>query len=135
MIDYIFFDAGLCGQFIEKARKLGVAAIESHDEMGINVALPEDLPDDVGEALEAFYDELLEQQAALVEANEPTLRHAAGIHIDLCDGSPCLIRIEPALMNRLLSVLSIEELHQLVTGIAHAVENPVSAPICHAPGK
>lgn len=134
MIDYIFFDAGLAGQFVEAARVLGVAATQSQDEDGYNVALPEDLPDELGEKLEEIYDELLEEQAALIESDEPERRHAAGIHIDLADGTPCLIRIEPEIMNRLLSVLSVAELHQLITAIAHDVENPQNAPICHASG-
>lgn len=133
MIDYIFFDAGLAGQFVEAAHALGVAASQSEEEEGYNVALPEDLPDETAEKLEEIYDELLERQAALIDAAEPQQRHAAGIHIDLADGTPCLIRIEPAMMNRLLSVLSVAELHQLVTAIAHSVENPSSAPICHNP--
>ena len=125
MIDYVFFDAGLVGQFVAQARALGIPATQSEDDEGYNVAVAEDLPDEIGEKLEEIYDELLEQQAALIEAAEPERRHAAGIHIDLADGTPCLIRTEPAMMSRLLSVLSGEELHHLVTTIAHSVENPI----------
>ena len=100
--------------------------------MGIIVALPEDLPETVAEALEERYDELLEQQAALVEAGEADLKHVAGIPIALADGSPCMVRIAPAMMNRLLGCMSIEELHELVTGIARDVENPDGRALCCA---
>lgn len=132
MIDYIFFDAGLTGRFVASAGELGIAAIQSENADGYCVGVPEDLADELGEKLEAIYDELLEQQAALVESREPERHYAAGVHIHLKDGTPCLIRIGPAIMNRLLSALSVEELHRLVTDIAQAVENPSSAPICQA---
>lgn len=131
MIEYIFFDSSLSERFSKHARSLGIECIPTQDSMGITLAVPEDIPDDVAAALELAYDELLEQQAEMIEADEAELKHAAAIHINLADGSPCMIRIEPAMMNRLLSCLSIDELHRLVTGIAHDVENPSSRPLCH----
>jgi hypothetical protein len=130
MMEYVFFDAALSATFMEQAGDLGVECTLARDDMGITVALPENLPEAVEEALENLYDSLLEQQAALVEANETGLRHAAAIHITLSDGRPRLVRIEPGMMNRLLECLSIEELHQLVTGIAHDLENPADTSLC-----
>lgn len=131
MIEYIFFDSSLSARFSEHARTLGIECTPIQDAMGITLAVPEDIPDDVAAALERTYDELLERQAELVEADEAELKHAAAIRINLADGSPCLIRIEPAMMNRLLSCLSIDELHRLVAGIARDVENPCGLPLCH----
>jgi len=130
MMEYIFFDLDLSTRFVEHASQLGVECTRAQDEMGIVVAVPEDLPEAVEAALENRYDELLEQQAALVEAAEPGLKHVAAIHIALSDGRPCLVRIAPEMMNRLLECISIDELHQLVTAIARDVENPDSRALC-----
>ena len=62
---------------------------------------------------------------------EPDLKHTTAINITLADGRPCTIRIEPAMMNRLMSCLSIDEIHQLATTIARSVENPDNRPLCH----
>ncbi len=130
MMEYIFFDRSLSDLFVEYAGQQGVECTQTQDDMGITVALPEDLPEAVEEVLENRYDELLEQQAALIEAEEPGLIHVAGIRVELADGRPCMVRIAPEMMNRLLGCMSIEELHGLVTGIARDVENPDGRALC-----
>jgi hypothetical protein len=66
----------------------------------------------------------------MVEDAEPDLKHTTAIHITLGDGRPCAICLEPAMMNRLMSCLSIDEIHQLATSIARSVENPDNRPLC-----
>ncbi len=131
MMEYIFFDDALSKRFVAFAQDLGVACQEKPDDMGITIAVPEGLDDTVADALEAQYDQLLEAQADLVDEAEPGHKHAAGIRITLADGSPCMIRIEPDMMARLMGCFSIEEIHALATGIARSVENPDDRPICH----
>lgn len=131
MMEYIFFDETLCARFIEFARRLDVPCQKKQDDMGITVAVPEDLDDSVADNLETHYDLLLEEQAELTDETEPEQRHAAAICINLADGRPCTIRIEPAIMWRLMGCLSIEEIHELATTIARNVENPNDKPICH----
>lgn len=131
MMEYIFFDAALSTRFAQFAQELGVPCQEKQDDMGITLAVPEDLDDEVTDKLEAFYDQLLEEQADLVEETEPGLKHAAAINIVLADGRPCQIRIAPEMMNRLMGCLSTEEIHALATTIARSVENPDSRPLCH----
>lgn len=131
MMEYIFFDETLCARFIEFARRLDVPCQQKQDDMGITVAVPEDLDDSVADSLETHYDLLLEEQAELTDETEPGQKHAAAICIDLADGRPCTIRIEPAIMGRLMGCLSIEEIHELATTIARNVENPNDKPLCH----
>lgn len=130
MMEYVFFDETLCARFIEFARRLDVPCQQKQDDMGITVAVPEDLDDSVADSLETHYDQLLEEQAELTDATEPDRKHAAAICITLADGRPCTIRIEPAIMGRLMGCLSIEEIHQLATTIARNVENPNNKPLC-----
>lgn len=132
MMEYIFFSASLSSRFAEFVQVLGVPCQESKDEMGIIVAVPEDIDDELSTRLETYYAHLMDEQADLVEEEEPGLKHAAAINITLSDGRPCTIRIEPQMMNRLMGCLSIEEIHELAVSIARSVENPDNRPLCKA---
>jgi len=130
MMEYIFFNAEIAERFAEFARLIGTSYEEHSDNMGLVVAVPEDLDEALGNRLETYYAHLLDEQAEMVEESEPGLKHTAAINITLADGRPCAIRIEPALMNRLMGCLSIAEIHQLATTIARSVENPDNRPLC-----
>jgi hypothetical protein len=131
MMEYIFFNDSISQRFAEFVQVLGIPCQEKRDKMGLIVAVPEDLDDLVSNRLETYYAMLMDDQADLVEENEPDLKHVAGISITLADGRPCTIRIEPAMMGRLMDCLSIAEIHQLATAIARSVENPDDNPLCH----
>lgn len=130
MMEYIFFNAELAERFAEFARLIGTSSEKRSDNMGLVVAVPEDLDDELGNRLDTYYAHLLDEQADMVEQAEPDLKHTTAINITLADGRPCAIRIEPAMMNRLMSCLSIDEIHQLATTIARSVENPDNRPLC-----
>jgi hypothetical protein len=129
-MEYIFFNAELAERFAEFARLIGASCEERSDNMGLVVAVPEDLDDALGNRLETYYAHLLDEQAEMVEEAEPDLKHATAINITLADGRHCTIRIEPAMMNRLMGCLSIADIHELATTIAHSVENPDNRPLC-----
>ena len=131
MMEYIFFNTELSSRFAEFARLIGVSCDERSDSMGLVVAVPEDIDEALSERLETYYAHLLDEQADLVNEAEPGLRYAAGIGITLADGRPCMIRIAPEIMGRLMDCFSVEEIHELATTIARSVENPDNRPICH----
>ncbi len=130
MMEYMFFNAEIAERFTDFCRGIGVPCEERSDSMGLVVAVPEDLDDALSNRLETYYAHLLDEQAEMVENTEPDLKHATAIDITLADGRPCTIRIEPAMMNRLMDCLSIAEIHELAATIAHSVENPDNRPIC-----
>lgn len=130
MMEYIFFNAELAERFAGFARLIGARCEERSDSMGLVVAVPEDINEELSNRLETYYAHLLDEQAEMVEETEPDLKHTAAINITLADGRPCAIRIEPAMMNRLMSCLSIDEIHQLATTIARSVENPDNRSLC-----
>ena len=130
MMEYIFFNAELAERFAEFARLIGTSSEKRSDNLGLVVAVPEDLDEELGNRLDTYYAHLLDEQADMVEQAEPGLKHTTAINITLADGRPCAIRIEPAMMNRLMSCLSIDEIHELATSIARSVENPDNRPLC-----
>lgn len=135
MIDYIFFDEGLRTQFVEFVRQRGVAYTEEPDPLGSGVvSIPEDLDEDLYETIDQCYEELSRMQAELLEETEDRLeKSVAGVRVALSDGRPCMVRLDPDLVSRLLTVLSLDELHELVTVIARCGENPDDRPLCHTP--
>jgi len=131
MFEFMFFDHELRRQFIAFAHEQGVACHAVEDNMGMIAAVSEDIPDAVSDALDTCYDELMEQQADLVDATDSAATHqAVGIRVTLQNGQPCMIRLEPKLANRLLSAFTLEEMQTLVQAIARNLENPDDGPVC-----
>ena len=131
MFEYMFFDEELRQRFVTFTHARGVECALSPDQMGLLAAVPEDIDETVSDELDAYYDELMEEQADRTDALDGDATHqAAGIRVTLSDGRPCMIRLEPALANRLLAAFSLEEMQELVNAIALSVENPEDAPLC-----
>lgn len=131
MLEYIFFDERPWRQFIDYLESLGLQPERSSEDQGWLVALPEDLDDALDEQIEAYYDRMLEMNESLVaEAEGEAHVHTAGVNVTLADGRVVQAAIDPKLMQRLLEVVSPEELGELVNAIADAVENPDERPFC-----
>ncbi|HEX8988063.1 MAG TPA: hypothetical protein VF816_08880 [Rhodocyclaceae bacterium] len=130
--EFIFFDAALRDRFIQFAAKYGIASKVRSDPIADHVVvLPDLLPDDVCDALEAEYDELMDEQMSLTNADDDAdARDLMGVGITLPDGTDCTVRLPAGLARRLFNEFSPEEIHALVEAIAASVANPVSGPIC-----
>jgi hypothetical protein len=95
------------------------------------VSIPEDIDDDLYEAIEGYYEELSAMQEKLLEETPDRLEiNRAGLRVTLSDGRPCMIRLAPDMMGRLLGVLSLNELQTLATTIARAAESPHDSSTC-----
>lgn len=130
MLEYIFFDEGLRTKFADFARDQGIPC-QLDDADGLMASLPEDLDEAVADAIDEYYERLLQENAELLEGTEDALeKSAAGVQVQLGDGSPCNIVFDPDLLARLLGCISLEELRDMVQSIAQAVENPDGRPIC-----
>lgn len=131
MDEYIFFDAGLRDRFAERAREIGVEYRLQDDDLGMVVAVPEDLPEEATEALEACYEQLMEEQSELVDQSEGGLKkHAAGVRLDLPGGSSRMVRLDPDMANRLLAAFSLDEVQELFAAVARSIESPDDIPLC-----
>ncbi len=131
MLEYVFFDQTIVERFIAAVRRMGVAAQQAADSE-LTVEVPEDIDDTLADAIDDEYEKLLQDNAALVEEGEDALeKNVAGIQVLLADGSPCMVRLDPDLVARLLTVVSMEELRDLAQTITEGVENPDNRPLCH----
>jgi hypothetical protein len=131
MLEYVFFDQRPWQDFIDYVTRLGVPVETAQDDEEWLVYLPEELDDETDEMVEARYEFLFEMNERLI-AEQQGAAHvdAAGININLMDGRVVLAEVDPKLINRLLQVVSIEELGEFVSAIAQAVEQRDERPLC-----
>lgn len=130
MNEYIFFDAGLRDSFVEFAGIRGVVCQLRDDTMGLVVAVPESLDEELADVLEARYDELQDQQAELMSRTEGGLGKLAGFKLDLPDGRSCTVPLQPDIANRLLSCFSFEEIGALFDTVARSALDPKDDHLC-----
>jgi hypothetical protein len=131
MLEYILFDEDSWCSFCDFLRQLGLEPETTVAEEGWLIALPEDLDEALDSKIEAYYDQLLTDNEAMVAEREGDAhRHAAGVNVTLADGRVVQAVIDPKLMQRLLEAVSPQELGEFVDAIASAVEHPDERPFC-----
>ena len=131
MLEYIFFDQQSLEQFVVRLEQQSIPYRARDDDMGLVVAIADDLPDVITDALDACYDKLLEEAEKLsLETGEAAEKYTAGLNITLSDGRATSVQVAPELLNRILGAISFAELNQLVEAIVSSVENPDNRPLC-----
>ncbi len=132
--EYVFFNEGLRDRFVHFVSERGIASEMKQDQVeGFVVRLPEEIADEVSDAIEDEYDALMREQMVLAETDASwATRQAMGVEITRADGMRCLVRIEGAMSRRLSEHFSPQEIHELVATIARDLENPIDGPICRA---
>jgi hypothetical protein len=131
MLEYILFDEQSLDRFLAWLEQRAIPREQRRDEMGLLVAIPDDLDDETTAAVEAYYEKLLaDTETLLAEAGQGPEKHAAALTIRLGDGRTVQAGVPPALLNRVLSAISVEELNQLVEAIVVSIENPDDRPFC-----
>ena len=135
LLEYIFFHKEPCDQFKQFLQTKGVELLkEGIDETDVEafvVYIADDLDDDLSEEIENFYDEMMELNESLVMQDEGVDEmNSVGLAVSLNDGRSVLATVDPDVLNRILSVISHDELGKLVDTIADAVENPDERPLC-----
>jgi len=131
MLEYIFFHDEPRKQFIQCLVKQDIPYEEQNDSMGMVVAVSEDLGEDIEEVIEAHYDELMENaEELLVSGGETAEKDVAAITITLDDGKTIYASVSPNVINRVLAVISTQELNDLVNSIVSSVLDPDERPIC-----
>lgn len=129
MFEYIFFDAALRDKFVNRARQHGVPCIATEDNLGMVVAIPEDLAEEVAEELENYYD-ILEKEQEDLSKSEGDVNRLAGFHFNLPDGQSRLLPVEPEIANRLMANFSLEEIQHLLEDVARCTLNPNDGHLC-----
>lgn len=130
MIEYIFFEALLRNAFVEYAAGLGVPCALHDDPMGLVVAIPEDIAENLEDALEECYDELQEEQAQLLAGEEGGLKRLAGFRFDLPDGQSRMVPLQPDMANRLMAGFRLDEIQALFEAVARSAVSAEENRLC-----
>jgi len=127
MLEYVFFDERPRDQFVTFLQEKSVELKLEEDEGLLKVWISEDLADDLDEAIEDFYDDMmaLNQQLYEDESNETEVGYnAAGIVLELNTGENVYAQVNPELLGRIMTVVTPDEFNTVVNAIVEAVENP-----------
>ncbi|MFW2440409.1 MAG: hypothetical protein ACN4GR_13690 [Arenicellales bacterium] len=131
MLEYIFFHDEPRKQFIQYLLKHDIPYVEQSDSMGMVVAVAEDLGEEIEELTESHYDKLMENaEELLIQDGEASEKDVAAITITLDDGRTIYASVSPNVINRVLGVITTQELNDLVNSIVSSVLNPDERPIC-----
>ncbi len=134
MLEYVFFNDSFKARFIERLQSLNIAYEQTVDPIeGAAVVQIEEPEDELWDALDDYYDELSDADQAEMESASGDAMSTAGIYIVLQDGRKTVAKIRPDVMNRMLSVVSMDEFNEFVETIVKSVEEPDDSPICKTP--
>ena len=99
----------------------------------IVIETPEEIEDDLWDVLDDYHDKLGVEEQKILEvelAKSETETNAAGIYIQLANGKQTVAQIDPDVMNRILSVISMDEFNCFIETIVSKIETPDNAVIC-----
>ncbi len=137
MLDYIFFDTVLARKFKNHLTKVDIEFQTEKDDdfgsvQGEIVSITDETSDEILDKLQTLYDELQEEMEQILEQGGDGLSmNAAGMKVQLKNGSMCTLRVEPAIVTRILTVLEFDELQAFIDNIAKSVEEPDDGHFCH----
>lgn len=134
MYEFTFLTSDRGENFINQLKTIGITAtsrVDPINESVTNVAIPDNIDDDLLTQIEAWYeDETTRNEAAARALEHEDDAVSAGIWVQLENGGSSLARVDPDILARILKVLSPDELGHFVSVIADAVEHPDVTPIC-----
>ncbi|MCK4865613.1 MAG: hypothetical protein KAT06_09290 [Gammaproteobacteria bacterium] len=133
MLDYILFDKIPYQLFIDWLKAKNVIYETERDQENYIIKVSEDLDEDLLDDIDEKYDELMDMNQDIVNEAEKENNdgyNMAGIVITLKDGTISYADIDSQLLSRVISVISPEELGEIVSAIADAVETPQAKTYC-----
>lgn len=136
MLDYLFFTQPIADKFIKLLDGKSLVWEQHDDPMlgSIVIKTSEDIDDALWDELDDYHETLGDEDQKLLEdelGDDATEENAVGIYIQLAGGGQTVAQIKPDVMNRMLSVISMDEFNDFIETIVSSVENPDDSPICH----
>lgn len=130
MIEYIFFDAALRDKFVSYARQHDVPCNAVEDNLGLVVEVSEDIPEEISDKLEEYYEALEDEQTSLSKA-EGDLKRLAGFRFNLPNGESRMLPLQTEVANRLLVHFTLAEIQALFENVARCTLDPNDEQLCH----
>lgn len=134
MLEYLFFNQRFCDEFTAflVTKTISFEITTEAVQNSLNVKIPEFTDDELWNEVDDIYDALSEKDTLLLQESfdEESDISSAGIYIQLANKQQTVAKIDPDIMNRILSVITMEEFNQFIEVIVDSVENPDDSPIC-----
>lgn len=132
MLEFIFFHPKPQELFIDWLKTQNLQPESRIEEEAYMVLLPEDIEDELYDAIEDKYEALMEMNEEVMKEENADEEgyHMAGISVQLKDGRTSYADIDPKLLGRLMGCISSEEFAVIVDAIVTAVENPQDQTFC-----
>ncbi|PWQ94308.1 hypothetical protein [Leucothrix pacifica] len=134
MLEYLFFNQQYCDEFTETLANRNISFQIEHEavQKSLNVKVPDFTNDELWNDIDSLYDELSEKDTLLLQESfeDDANVSTAGIYIQLANNQQTIAKVDPDVMNRILSSISMEEFNQFIEVIVDSVENPDDSPIC-----
>ena len=133
MLEYVFFDERPRDQFVTFLQQNSVELKLEEDEGLLKVWISEELDDDLDEAIEDLYDDMMALNQQLYEDENIEAEvgyNAAGIVLELNTGENVYAQVDPELLGRIMTVVTPDEFNTVVNAIVEAVENPDARTPC-----
>lgn len=131
MLEYVFFEDSIRDKFVAFLAEREVDHRLSDDDE-LLVEVDEDIDDATGDAIDLYFETLLQETAEMMEQGDDALeKNVAGVQVQLADGAICTIRLDPDLVGRVLGCISMAEFRDMVQEVARWVELKDNSPLCH----
>ena len=135
MLEYLFFNQRFCDDFTaflttKNIRfEIELEAVQN----SLSVKVPDFTDDALWNEVDDIYDALSEKDTLLIQESfdDESGISTAGIYIQLANDQQTVAKVDPEIMNRILSAITMEEFNQFIEVIVDSVENPDDSPICN----
>ena len=133
MFEYVFFHEQPFNLFIEWLKEQSLSPEVRIENDNYEISLPDNIDDELADAIEEKYDELMEMNRQISESQDQQDHgnySMAGIMVYLKDGQASYADVKSDLLSRIMSAISPEEFGEVVEAIVEAVENPQTKSYC-----
>lgn len=134
MIEYLFFNQRFCDEFTDflNTRSINFEVEVESVQNSLNVKVPDFTSDELWNEVDVVYEALSEKDMLSLQetCDDGADVSTAGIYIQLANEQQTIAKVDPAIVNRILSVISMEEFNQFIEVIVESVENPDDSAIC-----
>ncbi|HEY9053095.1 MAG TPA: hypothetical protein VIQ03_16200 [Gammaproteobacteria bacterium] len=133
MFDYVFFHERPFNLFVEWLKEQSLSPEVRIEDDNYEISLADDIDDELADAIEEKYDELMEMNRQISESmdqQEQGNYSMAGIMVYLKNGQVSHADVKSDLLSRIMSAISPEEFGEVVEAIVDAVENPETRSYC-----
>jgi len=134
MLEYLFFNQIYSDEFtsILKHKNIDFHVEREAVQNAFSVNVAETIDDIIWDEIDDIYDHISAKDAKMLQDNleDDDKINTAGIYIQLANNQQTVAKIDPDVMNRMLSVISMDEFNDFIKVIVSSVEEPDDSPIC-----